>query len=52
MNLILLAFSFVCAVIACFQIGDPIWRKLIAAAIAFFVAAQIFGGLASAHILH
>jgi len=51
LGLVLLAFSFVCFVIACFQIGDPIWRKLIAAGLAFLVAANLFGGLAAMHFL-
>ncbi len=52
LGLVLLAFSFVCSVIAIFQLGDPLWRKLIASALAFLVAAELFGGLAALHYLH
>jgi Na+-translocating ferredoxin:NAD+ oxidoreductase RnfD subunit len=47
MNLILLVFAFVCFVIACFNAAAPFWNKLIAAGLAFLVAAQLFGGLAA-----
>ncbi len=45
-------FGFVCAAISCFQVGDPIWRKLVGASIAFFLAAEIFGGLSALHYVH
>lgn len=41
--LILLVFAFVCAVLAAFNVGAPRWN-LIAAALAFYFAALIFGG--------
>lgn len=45
MNLILLVFSFVCFVIAVFNFGAPHWNKLLAAGLAFYVAAQLFGNV-------
>jgi hypothetical protein len=51
LGLVLLVFSFVCFVLACFQVTDPNWRKLIAAGLAFLVAAQLFGGLAAMHYI-
>lgn len=47
LGLVLLVFSLVCFVIACFNAAAPNWNKLIAAGLAFGVAAQIFGGVAS-----
>lgn len=47
MNLILLVFAFVCFVIACFNAAAPFWNKLIAAGLAFLVAAQLFGGVSA-----
>ncbi len=51
LNLVLLAFSFVCFVLACFGFAAPHWNRLIAAGLAFFVAANLFGGLATQHLL-
>lgn len=48
MNLILLVFAFVCAVLATFGIGAPRWN-LIAAALSFYFLSII---LAGAHLLH
>ncbi len=45
MNLILLVFAFVCFVIASLNLGAPHWNKLVAAGLAFYVAAQLFGGV-------
>lgn len=45
LGLILLVFAFVCFVIACFNAAQPHWNKLIAAGLAFLVAATLFGGL-------
>lgn len=50
LGLVLLIFGFVCFVIACFQVGDPIWRKLLCAGMAFVTAAEIFGGIS--HFIH
>ncbi len=47
LGLVLLVFSFVCFVIACFNAAAPFWNKLIAAGLAFLVAAELFGGLHS-----
>jgi hypothetical protein len=52
LGLVLLVFSFVCFVIACFQAAAPFWNKLIAAGLAFLVAAELFGGLTSLHYIH
>jgi hypothetical protein len=48
LGLVLLVFAFVCFVISCFNwaSGTPNWNKLIGAGLAFWVASQIFGGLA------
>jgi Na+-translocating ferredoxin:NAD+ oxidoreductase RnfD subunit len=51
LGLVLLVFGFVCAVIACFQAAQPWWNKLVAAAIAFMIAAELFGGLAAMHVI-
>lgn len=50
LGLVLLVFSFVCFVIACFSAAQPWWNKLIAAGLAFLVAADLFGGLT--HLFH
>lgn len=50
LGLVLLVFGFVCAVIACFAIAAPYWNRLVAAAIAFLLAAMIFGGVTAAHL--
>lgn len=42
--LILMVFSFVCAVLATIGIPSPPRFNLLAAAFAFFIAALIFGG--------
>lgn len=52
LGLVLLVFSFVCFVLACFSWASPHWNKLIAAGLAFLVAADIFGGLAALHYIH
>lgn len=52
LGLVLLVFGFVCFAIACFQVGQPIWNKLIAAGLAFMLAAEIFGGLSALHYIH
>ena len=52
LGLILLVFAFVCFVIACFQAAQPFWNKLVAAGLAFLVAANLFGGLAALHYFH
>lgn len=44
--LLVLCFSFVCFVIACFNAAAPNWNKLIAAGLGFLVAAELFGGIA------
>jgi hypothetical protein len=43
-QLVLFIFAFVCFCIAAWQAGQPYYNKLIAAGLAFFVAAFIFGG--------
>lgn len=50
-GLILVVFAFVLAVIASWVMADPWWRRLMAASLAFFFAAIIFGGLTAAHLL-
>ncbi len=52
LNLVLLAFSFVCFCIAAWQMGAPYYNRLIAIGLAFLVASMLFGGLASAHLIH
>jgi len=49
-GLTLLVFSFVCAALAGWQVTAPNWNRLIAASIAFFVAASIFGGYVAQHL--
>lgn len=49
LGLILLIFSFVCAVCATFNVPAPPRINLLAAAFAFFIASLIFGGV---HIGH
>lgn len=44
LQLILFAFSFVCFVLACWQVSAPYFNRLVAAGLAFFAAAFIFGG--------
>ena len=44
MYIILLAFAFVCAVLSTFNVGAPRFN-LLAASLAFFFAALIFGGV-------
>ena len=51
LGLVLLVFSFVCFVIACFPAASPVWNRLIAAGLAFLIAAEIFGGLAALHYI-
>lgn len=51
LGLVLLVFSFVCFVIACWAAAAPYWNKLVAAGLAFLVAAELFGGLAALHII-
>lgn len=52
LGLVLLVFSFVCFVLACFNFAQPYWNKLVAAGLAFLVAANLFGGLAALHYIH
>jgi hypothetical protein len=42
-----LVFSFVCFVLACWQVTVPHHGRLIAAGLAFLVGAELFGGLAA-----
>jgi len=51
LGLVLLVFSFVCFCIAAWQMGAPYWNRLIALGLAFLVAANLFGGLASLHYI-
>jgi hypothetical protein len=51
LGLVLLVFGFVCATIATFGFSQPFRDRLIAASIAFLLAAMIFGGIAAAHLL-
>lgn len=44
-HIVLLVFAFVCFVLAAFPFATPVWNRLIAAGLAFMVAAQLFGGL-------
>lgn len=46
LGLVLLVFSFVCFVLACWMTPPPHYPRLIAAGLAFLVAAELFGGLA------
>lgn len=43
LGLVLLVFSFVCFVVAAWQ--TTLWQKLVAAGLAFFTAALIFGNV-------
>ncbi len=52
LGLVLLVFSFVCFVIACFPSMSGNWNRLVAAGLAFLVAAEIFGGLSALHYIH
>jgi len=52
LGLVLLVFSFVCFALACTALGATHWNKLIAAGLAFLVAADIFGGLSALHYIH
>lgn len=45
LGIVLLVFAFVCFVLAAFPFADAFWNRLIAAGLAFLVAAQLFGGL-------
>jgi hypothetical protein len=46
LGLVLLVFSFVCFVLACWLTRQqPHYSRLIAAGLAFLVAAELFGGL-------
>jgi hypothetical protein len=51
LGLVLLVFSFVCFVIAALGWVSPHYNRLIAAGLAFLVAAEIFGGLAALHLI-
>ena len=51
LGLVLLVFSFVCFVLACFPAVAPHWNRLVAAGLAFLVAASLFGGLAALHYI-
>lgn len=50
LGLILLVFSFVCFVIAAFPAAHPSWNRLVAAGLAFLVAAQLFGGITQQYL--
>jgi hypothetical protein len=43
-GLVLEVFAFVCFVLASIPLGTPHWNRLISAGLAFWVAAEIFGG--------
>jgi hypothetical protein len=43
-GLVLEVFAFVCFVLAAVPIGSPHWNRLVGAGLAFWVAAEIFGG--------
>lgn len=51
-GLVLLVFSFVCFVMAGWNPASPSWNRLVAAGLAFLVAADLFGGLSAAHYIH
>jgi hypothetical protein len=44
LGLVLQVFAFVCFVLAFTPLGVPRWNQLVAAGLAFWVAAEIFGG--------
>jgi hypothetical protein len=48
LGLVLLAFAFVCFFMAAIPLGSPMWNRLVAAGLAFWVAAELFGGAARA----
>lgn len=52
LGIVLLAFSFVCFVIATWQSAAPYWNRLVAAGLAFLLAAEIFGGLSALHYIN
>jgi len=49
LGLVLLAFSFVCFLLATLPMGRPNWQPLVSAGLALMVAADLFGGLAALH---
>lgn len=51
LGLVFLVFAFVTAFIACWPAAGPYWNRLIAAAITFWVAAELFGGIARTFML-
>jgi hypothetical protein len=44
LGLVLEAFAFVCFFMAAIPLGSPMWNRLVAAGLAFWVAAELFGG--------
>lgn len=51
-GLVLLVFSFVCFVLAAWSAIAPNYPRLVAAGLAFLVAAELFGGLSAMHYIH
>jgi hypothetical protein len=45
LGLVLLVFAFVCFCLAAWQAAAPHWNKLVAAGLAFFAAALVFGNV-------
>jgi hypothetical protein len=52
LGLVLEVFAFVCFVLACVPLGSPHWNRLVAAGLAFWVAAEIFGGASRLFGIH
>jgi hypothetical protein len=50
LGLVLLVFSFVCFCLAAWMAPQPHYPRLIAAGLAFLVAAELFGGLTKAFL--
>jgi hypothetical protein len=44
LGLVLLVFAFVCFVLASIPLAQAHWSRLVSAGLAFWVAAEIFGG--------
>jgi hypothetical protein len=51
LGLVLLVFSFVCFCLAAFPAFQANWNRIVAAGLAFLVAAEIFGGLSALHYI-
>lgn len=51
LGLVLLAFSFVCFVLAGVPLGSAHWNRLIAWGLAFLIASELFGGLRALHYI-